>query len=128
MSMIALLAALPGFVVIIALGAWAFVYAASQPAGPGEIDAGGMVIVAIISVTSMYALAVLVAGFIAALLSLRFTQKKCRFAHGVGDCTQESAFNQSGRSLAERKGRLFPCEGRGLARLRRSLKDDAAPG
>lgn len=68
---VAFLAALPGSIVIISLGLWAFIFVASQPSEPGEIDAGGMALAAIMFVTPAYGLTVLVIGMLAARSSIR---------------------------------------------------------
>lgn len=64
----ALLAALPGFIMAIALGVWDFTYVI----WPDEIDAGGKVSAFLLFLNPQFALVVFVTGYIAARFSLRF--------------------------------------------------------
>ena len=71
---IALLSSLPGGVIILLLGG--YLLARVGPAAPGEIDSGGMIIVALITLTPAYALLVAAVGAVSALTALRRAAKQ----------------------------------------------------
>lgn len=66
---LAVLAALPGSVIVLLLGG--YLVTAIGPASPGEIDSGGMVIAALTVLTPLYALLVLIVGMVSARVTLR---------------------------------------------------------